>query len=69
MKSFQFSISLISISITLPPLTRATPASLSAQVTSSLRDSVTKARGVARRLKYRAQHAVLTLKEKIHVAS
>lgn len=62
------SIALITINITLPSMTERTAStqSLSNRVTSSLRDAVTRVRGAAQRLKYRAAHAALTLKEKLH---
>lgn len=61
------SIALITINITLPPVTtRDVPAtSLRDKVTRSLRDAVTRSRGAARRLRYKAQHTALNLKEKL----
>ena len=65
------SISLISISITLPPVTvgSTTPRSLSNKVTASLRGAVTKARGVRHRICDRVEHAVLSVSQKLRRAS
>ena len=51
----------LNINITVPPRVALAPN----RVTQSLRDAVTRSRGVLRRCGYKAQHLALSLKEKI----